>query len=220
MHDKEPDSALKCFDNPLTDFFHQANQDLLLAISNLSKKEFAQVYLDKQASEPLPPLPPLLSMQDFTPDTIFHLPSPELGQLDTVSFLHVLRSRHAVREFTPHSTSLQDLSSLLFCVFGGFHRTEDEQECAPFFRRTSASAGALQCVQAYIVAFSVQDLEAGVYYYDGLNHVLCKQGIAPSHTELAKMLSGQFFAENCSFGIFLVVDVQRFFMEIHHCEEL
>jgi SagB-type dehydrogenase family enzyme len=84
-----------------------------------------------------------------------------------VDALQAIASRRSRREYTREPVSLGELSSVLFYSVGVTGRA---WWGGP--KRSYPSAGALQPVEAYVVAKRVEGLDAGVYYYNALRHSL------------------------------------------------
>ena len=83
-----------------------------------------------------------------------------------------LRRRRTTRSFDPNGeVSLDELSALLFHVFGAKSYAEVEGELA-ILHKTSPSGGGLHPTEAYPLIRSVAGVEPGVYHYDVQRHAL------------------------------------------------
>jgi SagB-type dehydrogenase family enzyme len=140
------------------------------------------------------------------------LPDYDLFFLKNCSLFSALDKRKTVREFYPFKSNIQDLSNLLFTAFGYFHQHKEGEfdEYKPFKRRSSPSRGCLQSIEAFVCVFNVSGLQNGIYWYDAEHHSLLTVHDEISYDDLSAMLASQFFGENCSFGIFLAANLERF----------
>lgn len=102
------------------------------------------------------------------------LPTPRLeGELSVEA---ALARRRSVRAYASAPTSLAEISQLLWSAQGVTH--------ARGFR-TAPSAGALYPLELYLVAGSVDGLEAGVYRYDPRLHQLHRDSAGDRRAALA-----------------------------------
>jgi thiopeptide-type bacteriocin biosynthesis protein len=102
-----------------------------------------------------------------------------------------LRSRWSCREFEPRPLDLPAVSSLLAAAAGVL----DEPPDAGVPRRTYPSAGAVYCINAYLVALRVEGLAEGVYRYQAEDHTVHRVELAsePLRERLKEMLGVQGF---------------------------
>ncbi len=152
--------------------------------------------------------------------TAFHQPtnaaSPEpLPTAETDRpFYRLLAQRRTTRRFNPRrSLRLQDLSTLLFQVFGchGSSRLSADFEV---LHKTSPSGGALHPIEAYPLVRDVEDLAAGFYHYNTGQHGLSLvRALAPERVEqLADQLTaGQSFPSGAQVLVFLTARFRRNF---------
>ena len=89
--------------------------------------------------------------------------SPPAG--DALALSRVLRRRRTVRDFAREPVPLGDFALLLRTTFGVTGMV-DTDLLGRMALKTSPSAGALHPVEAYVLAWNVQDLAPGVYHYD------------------------------------------------------
>ena len=78
----------------------------------------------------------------------------------------LLRERRSVRRFPDAPLTEVELSQLLWAAQGITYATSD------FAFRTAPSAGALYPVETYVVVYSVEGVESGVYHYAVKRHEL------------------------------------------------
>lgn len=152
--------------------------------------------------------------------TIFVLPSPDLSKLNSTDFLQVLKNRKTSRSFDSVSISIDTLSTLLHVVFGDFHSEQDDYTKYGFrqigLRKTSPSAGGLHPSEAYVLVLNVEGLERGVYHYQAHKHVLSLIQKEDVSSKLCKLLCGQYFAEQLSFGIFITSRFDKIWHKYPH----
>jgi SagB-type dehydrogenase family enzyme len=78
----------------------------------------------------------------------------------------ILKKRKSIRNFSEHSLTLEQLSSLLWASTG-IQRREYGYEF-----RTAPSAGALYPIETYVVINNVETITKGVYHYNIKHHYL------------------------------------------------
>lgn len=89
---------------------------------------------------------------------------PEPGLKGKLSFEEAVKSRKSIRNFSPQSVSLQDVSQILWAAQGIVTKNTS--------RRTCPSAGALYPIEMYVEVREVEELEKGIYHYDVFQHSL------------------------------------------------
>ncbi len=92
-----------------------------------------------------------------------NIPLPEPRYDSNISIEQSLLQRRSTRSFTGESLTLSEISQLLWAAQG----ITDARGY-----RTAPSAMALYPLKLYVVAGDVEELEAGVYEYDPVNHRL------------------------------------------------
>lgn len=98
------------------------------------------------------------------------LPEPKLP---AVPFGEVVVKRRSRRHFSPsRGLDLGVVSALLYSAVGVTSRVDGIYGMLDYPLRASPSAGGLHCVDVYPVAFRVDGLAPGVYYYDYERHGL------------------------------------------------
>ena len=137
--------------------------------------------------------------------SVVGLPSPRKKQLD-MSLFEAFCQRKTFRVFEEgYTVSLQSLANLLFVCFGPFHGYETDLPKS-MFRRACPMNGGLRSTNAYVLAYRVENLEPGIYFYDCEKHELGLIGDNIPYDELQAIMHGQEFGENCAFGIVLATD--------------
>ena len=99
----------------------------------------------------------------FPEAKLVKLPSPEYQGM-TVE--EAIRKRRSVRNYSPKSLSIQQLSQLLFAAQGITGKMYGQP------LRSTPSAGALYPFEIYLVVNNVQGLSRGIYHYVIRNHEL------------------------------------------------
>jgi SagB-type dehydrogenase family enzyme len=120
-------------------------------------------YLDPSDQERRLPQPPLETTIEEGGEVI-PLPDPGEGTTDLRS---LIENRTSIRNYANASTSLQDLSYLLWCTQG-----VKEVVGAQATLRTVPSAGARHAIETYLLVNRVQELPPGLYHYRALEHQL------------------------------------------------
>ena len=90
---------------------------------------------------------------------------PEPMYDSDISLEETLVNRRSVREYSNQSVTLAEVSQLLWAAQGVTDQSGN---------RTAPSAGALYPLEVYIVMGNVQDMAAGVYWYNSEVHQLSK----------------------------------------------
>ena len=98
-------------------------------------------------------------------DRVRLAPAVLSGEAVALSLSETLHRRRTVREFRSRPVPLPDFAFLLRETFGvtGVYATDLLGEVA---LKTSPSAGARHPVEAYVLAWNVEDLAPGLYHYD------------------------------------------------------
>jgi SagB-type dehydrogenase family enzyme len=106
----------------------------------------------------------------LSPDTVITLPEPKFD--GSVSVEKALKGRRSIRKYLTTPLTLAEVSQILWSAYG---ITKTAPNLPAFLRgglRTAASAGALFPLDIYLVAFSVDGLDPGIYYYNSEKHTL------------------------------------------------
>ena len=164
--------------NPAAGFFHFSTKD---AFGPLDDAGLATAdNWDRLAGSKRPALFKVVAGQRTS------LPAPAAqGQLP-----RVLEARRTWRRFGASPLSLAHLSTLLYWTWGVQHAARNAQGYR-FALRTSPSGGALQPIEAYVVALNVKGLPAGAYHYHPLDHSLVRVRSRVSRVQVRRYLAGQ-----------------------------
>lgn len=150
----------------------------------------------------------------------YDLPAPNLDVLGQKSFLSVLQERMTSRFFYKEPLSLEEVSTLLYAVFGQIHGEWKDFEQVGLqstgVRKSSPSAGGLQASEAYVLAMDITDLPQGIYHYRSHQHVLSLITDDLKTLELGKLLAGQHFAEDLPLGIFITSRFEKLWSKYRH----
>ncbi len=122
------------------------------------------LYRDYYGGDTRYPPPPGEYYKSLPTDVTVDLPEPRMES--GVDALEAIRSRRSRRSYG-RSVTLQDLSDVLYYSVGV---TGTAWWGGP--KRAYPSAGALQPVEAYVIARSVDGLEPGIYHYNPGSHSL------------------------------------------------
>lgn len=201
----------------LSYIFHKGTQDIPLNEKvDLSEDEWVDKYLE--FSESIIAEKPNLFIE--RQGIHITLPKPDIDLLREKSFLEVLQKRKTCRLFYPDTISLKVFSTLLFTSFGLFHGEWSELSEHGLeitgLRKTSASGGGLHCEEAYILVFSVQDLEQGIYHYNVKDHKITQIKKGDYSNQLLNILYGQYFCKNICFGIFITARFDKAWWKYRH----
>ncbi len=109
-----------------------------------------------------------------------------------------LRARRTTRSWDTESPlSLEELALVLRYTFG-VHGYVEGPHGIVILKRTSPSGGALQPVEAYMLVSNVEDLDPGLYRYDGRRHALAQ--LEPLERAEAHELGTRFVCGQDYFG--------------------
>lgn len=187
--------------NYFAHIFHNITKDTSVTMSNSTEEEWASKYIEICERVQEEKLPERETIKDF--DIVYKLPDPD--KMD-VKFYDMLKKRKTIREFEQSESSIEKLSNLLYYTFGYIHG--EEEDYLPFKRRSSPSGGCLQIIEPYIAIFNVEGIDKGVYWYEPNTHSICKVNDYFTYQNLRECLAGQFFGNDCSFGIFYVANLE------------
>lgn len=146
------------------------------------------------------------------------LPEANLKR-EEASFVDVCKYRKTSRTFRADPLEQEDFSYMLYMTFGDFHKNEvsELQEkgfCNSMIRKTSPSAGGLHCNEAYVIIQNVSGLGPGVYHYSVQRHGLTL--IQEWNEQLSHYLCGQYFANDCAFGVFITSYLEKLWWKYPH----
>jgi len=121
-----------------------------------------------------------------------------------VDVLECIRSRRSRRRYSREPLKLSEVATILFHTVGVTGRA---WWGGP--KRVYPSAGALQPVEAYLVASRVEGLEAGIYHYNPGEHVLEEVKAGDYGSLLADIALGQDHVGEASANIVLTIVYRR-----------
>jgi len=200
----------------LSKIFHIGTQDIPLAHSLENIEESYKDYLTfcENSTDTLPIFHTEKSGEKIT------LPPPEFSALKNTDLFAVFKKRKTYRSFNSTLIPLATISTLLFTTFGSFHSDWSELSQLGLeemgVRKTSPSGGALHPSEAYLLAFHIDGLNPGIYHYQSHTHTLTKISDANLSNELGRLLSGQFFAEGLSAGVFATSRFEKIWGKYKH----
>jgi len=116
----------------------------------------------------------------------------------------VIRSRRSRRRYSRKPLTLDEISTLLYYIVGITGRT---LWGGP--KRVYPSAGALQPVEAYLVALNIKDLSQGIYHYNPGEHVLERLKEGDYGKILEKIALDQEHVSEASANIILTIVYRR-----------
>lgn len=125
---------------------------------------------------------------------------PAVERKEPGSFSDLLYRRSSVRNFSPGTVSLEQVSKILFAAQG---ITRDGRF------RSVPSAGALYPLEVYLVAGQVQGLEPGVYKYRPEGHQLIPGKAGDQRGELARQAYGQTWVAKAQAAVVICAVYER-----------
>lgn len=150
---------------------------------------------------------------------VVDLPAPDMCVLRGASLWDTLARRRTCRDFTPCAVDLGAVANLLSATFGEVSWTDPHlpPDTATYgYRRTSPSAGSLQCTEPYLWAANIDGLPPGIYHYLSRRHQLevIKEGL-PEHP-MGTYLCNQYWANDLPFGIFITCNLKKMWWKYPH----
>ena len=125
---------------------------------------------------------------------------PEPVYDSDISLEETLLNRRSVREYSDQPVTLAEVSQLLWAAQGVTDQSGS---------RTAPSAGALYPLEVYIVMGNVQDMAAGVYWYDPAVHQLSKTVDGDVRSILADAALGQTCVDEAAIDLVFTAIYQR-----------
>lgn len=150
---------------------------------------------------------------------LVNLPRPDISIFNTHSLWEALSHRRTCRDFNGSSVSLADVSDLLFATFG--------DQCAPDpttpnnakvhgYRRTSPSAGGLNCTEAYLWAINIDGLSKGIYHYLSRRHQLEAVSDQLPNYPIGTYLCNQNWANDMAFAVIMTCKMDKLWWKYPH----
>lgn len=162
--------------------------------------------LDDSVAPPDPPAAAVPVFQRYSDAPLVSLPSP--ARLPSVSFAQVLATRRTIRDFTPDSLSLAEVSQLLYYT----HYPQHLVDAPPYGwlpRRPWANGGARGELELYVLARRVADLDPGLYHYQLPDHRLAWLGPDPGDSALKATCYGQDWCVTAPVTVFVTAVPRR-----------
>ncbi|MCM8816763.1 MAG: SagB/ThcOx family dehydrogenase [Candidatus Omnitrophica bacterium] len=125
------------------------------------------------------------------------LPQPKTKS--NISLEEAINKRHSTRAFSNSPLEIEEISQILWAAYGKNAHG----------KKTVPSAGATYPFDIYLVVGSVNNLENGVYLYDGANHTLSLIKPGDIRKQLAQASFGQSFVAQAPATVVLVAQFKR-----------
>ncbi|WP_205877112.1 SagB/ThcOx family dehydrogenase [Mycobacterium camsae] len=122
-------------------------------------------------------------------------------------FEQVLYRRRTHRDFSDRPVPLETLSTLLATVFGPVDYLDSGVHA--LIRRTSASGGSRQEIDAYVGILNVDGVPAGIYHYNALEHSLELLDAGLSPQRVVDLCGRQEWTGTAAFIVVLCMTVDR-----------
>ena len=147
------------------------------------------------------------------------LPPPKIERLAKESLWNSLFARQTCRDFNGEPVDLEILSTALYATFGKMDREDPLEPIGARrfgYRRTSPSAGGLQCVEAYIWVSNVNGLPKGIYHYLAVKHELEVVSPLLPKAQISAYLCNQHWANDLPFSIFMTCRFDKMWWKYPH----
>lgn len=109
---------------------------------------------------------------------IIPLPKPAKLNIPNIDLRQAIETRRTLRQFSETKLTIEELSFLLWLTQG-----VKEVISRPATLRTVPSAGARHAFETYLLINRVENLDAGLYRFGAMEHVLAKLEASPSIAE-------------------------------------
>ncbi|MEM0044309.1 MAG: SagB/ThcOx family dehydrogenase [Sulfolobales archaeon] len=129
---------------------------------------------------------------------------PKPIESSSTDLFHVILARRSRRRYSKESISLEELSTILYYSVGISGKA---WWGGP--KRVYPSAGALQPVEAYVVASRVRDLDEGLYHYNPGEHSLELLREGDFSRELSSIALDQDFIRDAAASVVLTIVYRR-----------
>lgn len=200
----------------ISQIFHIGTMDIPLACSLDDFERFIEEYVQFCESQS----DNIAEIITEKKGPVYLLPEPHLDNLDNKTFSSILKERMTSRFFDKKPLSLEEVSQLLYVVFGQIHGPWKQLEDAGLqplgIRKSSPSAGGLHASEAYILATNITGLPKGIYHYRSHQHVLTQITSEWNESQLGRLLAGQQFAEDLPCGVFITSRFDKLWDKYHH----
>jgi SagB-type dehydrogenase family enzyme len=189
---------------PATRYYHFAARTLK-GTRYMAPEEDIEV-MRKKAAIQAPPSP----FKNYSDRPL--IPNPG-GAPDDREWLHgrlldALYSRRSVRDFSPEAVTLAELGAILEVAAGVVER-KDDPALGPFLFKTSASAGACQAIELYVLAPRVEGLTPGLYHFSAERSGLEDLGRDGTPDEVRAAVGGQPWLARASALIIFTAVIER-----------
>lgn len=212
--ENHPDAEVNWGWDILSRIYHFGTKDIPYDSTPSDVSGWAQLYLE-HCQHTLKHAPPVEN-HGATEGRELKLPPPDK---EMKSLFNSLTKRKTCRAFEDNSIQLTDISTILYFSLGYLKEREDQVDpLVPTrfrHRRSSPSGGGLNATEGYLYAKNVQGLEPGIYYYNPKNHSLVPRAIGVQ-TRLGELVSGQHFADEIPFGVFLTARLDKLWWKYKH----
>lgn len=185
---------------PEAPFFHYATRAMAYP-----PPEFEDADNDATASADSAPQPAHVLFTEYA-DVDRILLSRRPARFD-MSYGQILFDRRTCRDFAETPVSLDILSALLATVFGPVDYIDSG--LTALMRRTSASGGSRQELEAYLGIRNVAGVPPGFYHYNVLQHSLELLSEGLTSNQITDLCAGQEWAGGMAFFVAMVSDIDR-----------
>lgn len=140
-------------------------------------------------------------------------------KFESLSLWDTLKRRRTCRDFDGTSIDLQDASNILHAAFGD-QKSSDPTLPAEIsvygYKRTSPSAGGLQCVEPYLWVMNINGLKPGIYHYLSQRHQLEVISDRLPECTLGEYLCNQQWANDMAFAIIITCRLDKMWWKYPH----
>ncbi len=199
----------------LARLFHVGTKNTITGDLSAQPQKFSQNYL-QECAELAKNVPHFFQEKDAP---IINLPKASLTPLSQ-KLSDVFMQRKTSRTFNGEPVSLEQLSNLLYASFGLIHG--DWHELAhrglkiAGIRKASPSSGGLHAEEAYVVAYNVDGLKSGLYYYRPQDHSLNMLSLGHFEDQVIEFNKQQFYSKGLAFGIYITARLDKYWWKYTH----
>ena len=185
--------------------FHAESRDAFYLADSDKRQEIAGAIVADGAGPPI--------FKDYPDRQAVLLPRDLLPM--PMSMGEAFAARRTCREFTADAVTVEQLGTVLACSFGT-QRFLDGELFGVQQGRVSPSAGGRHEVEAYVVAYQVAGLPAGLYHYAPSRHALELLDPSASRAQVAELSFGQEPSFQGAFTVFTTAVCSRLAFKYRH----
>ena len=195
--------------------FHYGTRDVPTSDFCYDPTEFSKCFLKENTA--IVNKMPSLFQEKYT--AIYNLPQPQ-KEFSSYGFCETLYERKTCRDFIGQFTDIGNVSNIMYSVFGliedQWEELKNKKITVAGIRKTTPSSGGLHAGEAYLVAFRVNGLPPGIYYYRPQDHKLNLIQEGELEDKIVAINNKQFYSKGLAFGVYLTARLDKYWWKYKH----